>query len=347
MIILQVLFPTGIGGVERIASQLISNECGRISYVAIDVQYIKAFSAHFNIDDRYIIPIDCSSFVRGVISVKKCIDTIKPDVIHTHARKEMVCVSLCNKKIKHIRTQHMEENPRIPVSFFERKLLNKRIDRWVATSKLLASTYLYKKDYIDEDKVEIIYNGAECGSGRLSYVPRGHYCIISRLSKQKGIDLLIRAVSEFDDKIQKNIKIDIWGEGEEQESLIDLVNELGLENIFVFKGSTKTPSEVVINYDALLMPSRHEGLPLTMLECMSTGTPVATHKVGCINEFINNMKNGWIIDDSFSWENFFSMSLSEKEYKSICLGAKETYDNLFSLDKMKNQYFNLYNSIII
>lgn len=344
MRVLQVLFPTGIGGVERIASQLLDSEFD--GYIAIDEKYIDAFTTYFGVAREKIVPLDCSTFLRCWNSTRRCIKMIKPEVVHTHARKEMICVALCKKIFSHVRTQHMEENPRIPVLNAEKKLLQKRVDQWVATSNMLASTYLVSKKYIDVSKVSVIYNGAQSGQVRSLYSRRKRYCLISRLSKQKGIDLLINAVSNLEDNLKKNILIDVWGEGEELDKLINLTDELGVSNIFSFKGATKCPSKVVVNYDALLMPSRHEGLPLTMLECMSTGTPVAIHRVGCIEEFMVNERNGWIIDAKYSWKDFFNSNLDDEEYREICDSARKTYENLFALQKMKNQYFRLYESAV-
>ena len=344
MKVLQILFPSGIGGVERIAGQL-SDINGVDSFIAIDRKYVTNFINYFNIDQNKIIPIDCSNLYFSYRAIKKCIYNINPEVIHTHARRETFYACLCKKDIKLIRTQHMAENPKIPILKFE-KLLLKKVDIWIATSKELAYSYLFKKKYIEKNKIGIIYNGAPKGIERTEFKTHRRFCVISRLSKQKGIDILIKTVSNFSSELRDKIKIDIWGDGEELQSLLSLIDELHVCNIFSYKGITNNPALNVVKYDALLMPSRYEGLPLTMIECMSTCTPVAIHNVGCVSEFIKTGENGWIINDSYSWENFFKDVLVGDNYRSICLKAKETYEKLFSLEKMKIEYENIYKYLI-
>ena len=80
---------------------------------------------------------------------------------------------------------------------------------------------------------------------------------------------------------------------------------------------------------------------------MSTGTPVATHDVGCVNEFIESGKNGWIINDAFTWQDFFMEDLTTYEYERMCKNVVKTYNELFSLEKMKNSYFDVYKKMAI
>lgn len=347
MKILQILFPSAMGGVERIASQLlVSNEKSEC-YIGIDSKYFEMFISYFHPDIKRVIPLDCSSIISTLHSVEQCIEKINPDIVHTHARKEMVCVCLClrKKNFIHIRTQHMEEKPKIPVCLLEKCILRKNVNLWIATSRRLATTYLATKSYISSAKISVVYNGANEGEKRVSFDVKKKYCIVSRISKQKGIDILVRAVASMNETIRKSIMIDIWGEGEAFKEVMELIENLGVGNVFSYKGTTIDPTKIVVEYDSLLMPSRYEGLPLTMLECMSTGTPVATHDVGCVNEFIESKKNGWIINEEYTWEDFFMEDLNSDEYRDVCENAAETYNELFSLEKMKNNYFSIYKKI--
>ena len=348
MKVLQILFPCAMGGVERIASQLLESNEKIDCYIGIDSKYYEAFVSYVHPDVERVIPLDCSSIRQTLHSVKKCIKTVNPNIVHTHARKEMVYVCLCLKRnIIHIRTQHMEEKPKIPVCILEKWILRKKVDLWIATSKRLANTYLSDQRYIKSANIDVIYNGASEGEKRVSYDISKKYCIVCRISKQKGIDILVRAVASLDESVRKNIRIDIWGEGEELKAVMDLIKQLRVENIFFYKGTTIDPKKIVVEYDSLLMPSRYEGLPLTMLECMSTGTPVATHDVGCVNEFIESGKNGWIINDAFTWQDFFMEDLTTYEYERMCKNVVKTYNELFSLEKMKNSYFDVYKKMAL
>lgn len=353
MKVLQVLDSHGIGGVEKIAYYIHEAliEKGIDSYIAINMQYVEEFIKCFNIVNKnLIITYSDLNYLVSVCQIRKIIRNIKPEIIHTHARRECVWVSMVTRKKIHIRTQHMAEEPKLPVTVFEEKLLSKNVNVWVATSQSLARTYLKRRSYIDENKIKIIYNGVntiDSSNFREEIGNCGKYCILSRLTSQKGIDLLINQVSEMD--CRGKIYIDIWGDGAEKNSILQLIKEKSIDNMIKYKGYTDSPLETLKKYDVLLMPSRNEGLPLTMLESMSVGTPVAVHDVGCVKEIIKSGYNGWIIDESFSWEKFFEtiQNMTPIEYAIIAEAAQATYKERFSYDVMTKQYLDLYKNEIV
>lgn len=347
MKILQLLLPVGMGGVERIASQLYSYSEGRDeSFILIDKDYYGDFIHNFKVEPSRVFKIDCCNVIVMLLSCKKIIDKIKPDIVQTHNRKECVlaCIIVRNRII--VRTQHMAENHRIKIGFIEKCLYKRQVNSWVATSNMLATSFLSKLDYIAEDKIKTIYNGASDGGYKNHDTIKNRYCVISRLTSQKGIDILLNKINDMPDEVKKTIFVDIWGIGPELEEILNLIKRYNLDLQIRYKGETNDPSSLFKEYDALLLPSRHEGLPLTMLEAMSTGTPVATHKVGCIEEFIEHKVNGWLIEGKHGWTEFFSSFPDINEYRLISLSARDTYNKLFKAETMCEKYFTLYQSLI-
>lgn len=347
MKILEFILPVGLGGVERIISILFQygNNQNDEVYIAIGKSYKNNFCEKFGIKDlSKVISVNDRTLWESLIGVVKIIKKIKPDVIHTHARRECFLISLANWSIRHVRTQHMAENPSIQVTWIEKRLLHRNVDVWVATSRQLADTYLRKLKYINENRIMVIYNGVNVKKKSIDHDDRrGRFCIISRLSKQKGIDILLNAIHEMPVELQKKISIDLWGEGDEKNRLLKQIDELRLSQVFTYKGVTYTPADVLVHYDALLMPSRYEGLPLTMLEAMAVKTPVAIHDVGCVGEFIITGYNGWIIDSEYTWQSFFEDVLNlQYDMKSIACHAIQTYTKWFIGDKMYTNYKNIY-----
>lgn len=98
-----------------------------------------------------------------------------------------------------------------------------------------------------------------------------------RLIPEKGIDLLCK-LSE-DSKL-KNVKINIWGEGENyDESFFAQFPNISFHGKFTGK---KELRRVISSIDGFLLLSVHpEGLPVSLLELMSAGVPwMATNKGG-------------------------------------------------------------------
>ena len=104
--------------------------------------------------------------------------------------------------------------------------------------------------------------------------PRGRKLLVTcgRLSKQKGFDVLLRAVST----IAQRCAIELWilGEGRERRSLAALVGELDLANHVRFLGFHDNPFPFFRQADLFVLASRWEGFGNVIVEALGCGTPV-------------------------------------------------------------------------
>jgi glycosyltransferase involved in cell wall biosynthesis len=48
-------------------------------------------------------------------------------------------------------------------------------------------------------------------------------------------------------------------------------------------------------FDVLILPSRSEGMPLTVLEAMYAGVPVVAFDVGDVSAVVRNGSTGWLV----------------------------------------------------
>ncbi len=113
------------------------------------------------------------------------------------------------------------------------------------------------------------------GKGRL-FVGAG------RLTRQKGFDRLLRLMAEMPDTDSRFV---ILGDGPQGEELVCLAHELGIAHRVGFEGFVSNPWAYFAAADALLLPSRWEGMPNAVLEALAVGTPViATPEAGGIAE---------------------------------------------------------------
>ncbi len=117
---------------------------------------------------------------------------------------------------------------------------------------------------------------------------------VSRLSRRKGLDYLLRAVAALGD----GVKLIMVGDGVERESLTKLSDELGIRDRVVFVG--KVPNEKLLDYynlaDIFVLPSLHEGMGIVFLEAMACGLPVVTTNIGGMVDFVKDGKTGLLVD---------------------------------------------------
>ena len=98
-----------------------------------------------------------------------------------------------------------------------------------------------------------------------------------RLTDQKGFDRLVEAVPH----LPADSRITIFGEGPNRVTLVDRIAALGLEDRICLAGYQADLAPHLAGADALVMPSRWEGLPNVALEALALGTPVfATPECG-------------------------------------------------------------------
>lgn len=111
-------------------------------------------------------------------------------------------------------------------------------------------------------------------------------CFIGRLSDEKGIGYLIRAMEGIK-KEWKEIKLFIVGDGPIRSGLEDLSRQLGLMEEISFAGNTDAVLSYYQKADIFVLPSLSEGLPLSLLEALSCGLPVIATAVGGNREILD------------------------------------------------------------
>jgi glycosyltransferase involved in cell wall biosynthesis len=95
---------------------------------------------------------------------------------------------------------------------------------------------------------------------------------------QKRQDLAVQALVLARQSVP-NLKLLIVGDGPDLSALKTLVRASGLEDAVAFAGWTDGLSAVYCAMDALVIPSRYEGLPLVMLQAMYFRRPVIASEV--------------------------------------------------------------------
>jgi glycosyltransferase involved in cell wall biosynthesis len=103
--------------------------------------------------------------------------------------------------------------------------------------------------------------------------PGPHLLAIGRLSREKGFDLLLRALAT----VRKRFPcadLAIAGAGTEEAALKAQRRELGLESAVHFVGYLRSPSAYFTGASAFVLSSRHEGLPNALLEAAAGGLPI-------------------------------------------------------------------------
>ena len=104
-----------------------------------------------------------------------------------------------------------------------------------------------------------------------------------RLSREKGFDVLLEALA-----LAPNVHLELIGDGPELETLRDCGKHLDLESRLRFSGALPRREYLarLVEADAVVVPSRTEGLGLVAAEALALGRPVIATEVGGLPEVL-------------------------------------------------------------
>lgn len=93
---------------------------------------------------------------------------------------------------------------------------------------------------------------------------------IGRISEVKNHKYLIKVFKELCDLSDEYLLL-LIGTGELENEIKKDVYHLGLQNKVIFYGQTKQPEYIIQCIDCIVMPSIHEGFPITLVEAQAAG----------------------------------------------------------------------------
>ena len=165
---------------------------------------------------------------------------------------------------------------------------------------------------------------------------------VGRVSFEKEIDTLIRAISQMDE----DIVLFIVGKGPAMDSLKELCGELKVEDRVVFAGF-QSGEDLVKCYRAADMAataSRFETQCFVALEAMACGLPVACANARALADYVKDGENGFLFDNSV--EECVEalkkgLDAGEDIRKNAMATAKE-----FSVETFTERMTSLYNDVI-
>lgn len=288
---------------------------------------------------------DVSIFVK----LYRLIKEEKPTVVHTHiyaARYALPVAAFCGVPVKVHTVHNIAQKEQAPVG----KVINKFMFRYcgvipVALSKEVRRTV--EEVYgIAEDKIPVIFNGIDLSKCKKKedYSKKKYFKIlhIGRFMDVKNHRLILECFSEF---VQQHVdaRLQLIGDGELKKKMEELAKELHIENVVEFLGLQSNVYPWLHDADLFILPSKFEGMPMTLIEAMGTGLPIIASSVGGVPDMLKNGDNAILINPNL---NALLVSLNElysdeKERRRIGKNARER-SNYFSAYQMAQAYIQIY-----
>lgn len=277
-------------------------------------------------------------------------------IVHSHNHSPMIYSGAAIKLILFNKPKLLftEHNQVSRLSGNELNKLSKYLkmaDRIFTVSKSLIMLY---KDKLNTNVDAVLYNGVpesviyDVTKSRIRKEKELSdtdfvLCTVAILKKQKGLEYLIKALSEL--KNHEDIKLLIAGSGILLEELEKQVHRYGLENKVFFLGYRRDLGNILSGSDVFVLSSIQEGLPMSIIEALAVGLPVITTDVGGCSELVIDNENGIVINSGSSGEladAILKLYKSREELGKYTQKNRERYKQLFSLDAMVNSHVQEY-----
>ena len=234
--------------------------------------------------------------------IRALLKEFRPDVVHSNvgsALHVLLPVLAEGKRVTHYFTSH-SMGYRI-FAGAKKRLMQFFFRRGAVVPVAICDTV--KKSLCDayglrESQVPCVYNGVDTKK----FPPKGTYCAdgtvhfvsVGTLYGLKNHAALIDAFSEVK-KVRGNTRLTIVGGGPLFDTLQAQIERLGLADSVTLTGDQPDVGVYLGAADVYCCPSKVEGLPITVLEAMSTGLSVVTTPAGGVVDIVREGVNGFIV----------------------------------------------------
>lgn len=260
------------------------------------VTNLSPHSCHTLHEGRYHqISIDYKDFKKTARAVSDLQD--QHDLVHFNGIRAIYLSNFCRKSKPFIGTKHL------PYAMGGEKKLK---DRVAAASSLLVFRKLDWLIAISNKTIEelpawvrsragLILNGVEDVGRQKTDLPLSplRLCYVGRLVEHKGIMRLLQAAHMLKGT-GTSFRLLVAGNGPLEAQAKAYVESHNLKAEVQFLGFVDQPGDVYRQCHVCVLPSLHEGLPLSLLEALSAGCALVGHDIPGVADVIEDDHNGLI-----------------------------------------------------
>lgn len=290
------------------------------------------------VDRRGINPI---TDLKLLLNYHKIIKKIKPDLVITYTIKPNVYGGfIC--RLKHI--PYAINITGLGTAFQNNGVLRKVVTLMYKVSCKKAKVVFFENEGNKQIFIEnnILLNKQCCllnGAGvnldhyQVTEYPDGDttkFLFVGRVMKEKGIDELFTATKKL---IEEGIpcSLDILGSYEEDYKTV--IEKYEAEGWLRYHGYQKDVRPFIAESHCFVLPSWHEGMANTNLECAASGRPVITSNIhGCL-ESVENGVSGFLVEKRDPESLYSAMKhfveLTYEDKKNMGIAGRKRMEKLF------------------
>jgi L-malate glycosyltransferase len=275
----------------------------------------------------------------------------KPDVVHMHNPTPTFYAALAARMAgapSIVSTRHGLVAPPRRRSVELRYALAAACCDWIVGVCDATANNLKGIHTIPARKIVRIYNGAlplKRAAKEICPAKSGFTLVyVGRLAPVKNHGLLLHA---FRGALSTMPHLRLWmvGDGSERKSLESLATELGIAGQVIFWGQQLDVAPFFSAADGLVMSSKSEGLPMSLLQGFSLGLPAIVTDVGGMAEAVRLAGAGLTVSPTDPAEMTTAMqrmAADDSQREEFSKNARAAFQSRFDLRAMADAYMELY-----
>lgn len=237
-------------------------------------------------------PLSFKTLIRSIIETKQFFKTNSEryNIVHLHSPTTINFNLRFAKKYKiknRIIHSHSTMYSNNKIKSFINSILCANIKKyaniyWACSEK--AGEFLYGKDYMKSNRVEVIVNAVDCEKyafdERIRNLYREELRIVDKyvvghvatFNSIKNHSFLINVFADIC-KCRDDIRLVLVGNGVTYNDTVNLIKSRGIEDKVLLLGFRSDISNLMQCFDVFVLPSIKEGLPVVAVEAQASGLP--------------------------------------------------------------------------
>jgi glycosyltransferase involved in cell wall biosynthesis len=274
---------------------------------------------------------------------------LRPDIVQVNlqvpwASRYATLAAFLTPGAKTVAVEHLPLAPSSPTQARTKQWLSRRLSAHVAVGHRSARE-LEDRWQLRPESIRSIHNGVPDRPIEPSTASHGEFVVgsVGRLHEQKGYDVLLEAAAGV-----PGSTVVLVGTGPQSGALQALARRCGLGDRVIFLGWLDDPLPKVATFDVLVLPSRWEAFPLSILEAMLAGVAVIATDVGSVREAVIDGETGLLVqpDDAAELARALRALRDDPELRRrLAESGREFARRNFTATAMARSYEALYDEI--
>lgn len=228
--------------------------------------------------------------------------------------------------------------------YYDMRKMFKKVDCIVSPSEFVKDKLIEGK--LECNEIKVIHNFVN-ESKREESKPGNYAFYFGRLSKEKGIMHLVKAIREIE-----NARLIIAGEGDERERIEEYIKNNNLQERITLIGYQNQDNirKYITNARFIVVPSIwYENCPYSILETMEIGKPVIASDIGGIPELVSDGINGYLYkpNDIHSLKEKLELLFESDELaKTFGKNSRELFNKNYTAERYYSEIIKIYSSLL-